>query len=68
MNHSVLFRSLSCAYGFDLVFASVMISVLSMEIIRQGPDCVHLAHQEQQGAMALKESVSEKTPLLLIFP
>lgn len=34
--HSVLLESLSCAYGFDLVFVSLVISVLSMEIIRRG--------------------------------
>ena len=39
MNRGVLLKSLSCAYGFDLVFVSLVISVLSMEIIRQGPDC-----------------------------
>lgn len=51
MNHSVLLKNLPCAYGFDLVFATLMISMLSMEIIRQGPDCVHLAHQEQHEAV-----------------
>lgn len=49
MNHSVLLRSLR-AHGFDLVFVSFVISVLSMEIIRQGPDWMHLAHQDQHEA------------------
>lgn len=48
MDHSILLKT-RCAYGFDLVFVSFVISLLSMEIISQGPDCVHLAHQNQHG-------------------
>lgn len=68
MNRGVLLKSLSCAYVFDLVFVSLVISVLSMEIIRQGPDCVHLAHQDQHKAVSLKQSDSEKYLLLPTFP
>lgn len=36
-----------CVYGFDLVFVSLVISALNMEIISQGPACSLWAHQEE---------------------
>ena len=57
MNHSVLLKSFLCVYGFDLVFVSLVISELSMEIIRQDPACLYLAHQEQHETVSFKQSV-----------
>lgn len=68
MEQSVLAKSHFCAYGFDLVFVSLVISVLSMEIIRQGPDCMHSAHQGQREAYKnLKAKCVRENLLPFIF-
>lgn len=40
VGHGVLLKT-RCASGFDLVFVSFVISLLSMEIIRQSQGCVY---------------------------
>lgn len=66
MNHSVLLKRHFCAYGFDLVFVSLVISVRSVEMIRHGRDCMDLAQQGQHEAFKAK-CVRESLLLLIFF-
>lgn len=43
-----------CGSGFDLVFVSFVISLLCMEIIRLGLDCVLSADENQHGVKNTK--------------
>lgn len=46
-----------CVYGFDLVFVSLVISALNMEIVSQGPACSLWAHQEEDCKFKVSEEV-----------